>query len=70
MTTCLHARSGAQVNVTRVQESGAFVASVQIMCMDCRQRFSFTHLPRTDSLGKPCSSDDGLEARLPLSITD
>ncbi len=69
---CKHEEFSANVDVSRIQVSGAmrFVAGVTVWCMDCGQKFGFVGLPKVISIERPGTSATRLEASLPIEPID
>lgn len=64
--TCKHMSFHAQVNVTRLEDTGKFLAHITIKCDDCGKAFQFRGLqPGVDTDGARVSLD-GLEARIAI----
>ena len=64
---CKHEHFACNVDITRLSDSGQFLADVTIKCAQCSLPFSFNGLPfGLDMRGAACSPD-GLEARLSIS---
>ena len=65
-TPCAHENFSASVAVSRLVDTGRFIADVTIKCDQCGQPFQFIGLNPGVSTRDPMVSPDGLEARLPI----
>ena len=66
MAGCKHLNFNAKVGVTRLEDTGGFMAEITIHCTDCGLPFQFLGLePGIDSQGARVGVD-GLEARIAI----
>jgi len=64
---CKHEGFSATVEVTRLQDSGGFMASVRIVCDQCGTPMHFLGLPPGLNLQGAAVSIDGAEARFAIA---
>jgi hypothetical protein len=67
MSKCQHTRFSANVEVTRIEDIGRFMANVTVYCVECGTPFRFIGLPAGMDYNSPCVSVDALEARMPIA---
>ena len=63
---CKHESFAAEVDVSRLEDTGQFSADIRIKCEQCRLPFQFLGLPAGLDLKGAAMSPDGLEARLAI----
>lgn len=68
--TCAHRQFKANVDVSRLEDSGRFSADVRIMCADCGTPFRFLGLPCGLDLNGATVSADGEEARMAIGTAE
>lgn len=64
---CAHKNFSANVSVSRLEDSGRFMAEVTIHCSDCGEPFQFLGLEPGVHLGGARVSIDGLDACLAIA---
>lgn len=64
---CQHKNFSATVNVSRLEDSGRFMADIRVHCEECKQQFRFIGLPCGVDLNGASVSIDGTEARLAIA---
>jgi len=64
---CQHTNFHADVDVTRIEDTGQFTADVRIKCDDCKVPMRFLGLPAGLDLNGAAVSVDGTEARLSIA---
>lgn len=67
MNDCNHEDFRADVDVTRLEDSGRFQADVRIKCNQCGLPFRFIGLPAGLDLNGAATSADATEARLAIA---
>lgn len=67
MSECQHEDFLANVDVTRLEDSGRFAADVRIQCTQCETPFRFIGLPAGCDLNGAATSMDATEARLAIA---
>lgn len=67
MTSCVHPRFEAKVEVTRLEDVGRYTADVTVRCGMCYLPFQFLGLDAGSKPDGAAVSVDGLEARLAIS---
>jgi hypothetical protein len=67
---CPHENFLANVKVSRLEDSGRFVADVTIKCEKCGEPFRFLGLPCGVDLNGATVSADGTEARLAIGTAE
>jgi len=66
MSRCEHKDFEAQVDVNRLEDSGAFVADIRIKCKECGLPFEFPDIPVGLNSQEARVSVDSQELRLPI----
>ncbi len=66
MSDCNHADFEAQVDVTRLMDSGNYAADVSIKCAHCSKKFCFIGAPAGLSFVRPMVNVDGTQLRCPI----
>lgn len=64
---CEHKNFDAEVDVTRLEDSGRFQADVRIRCRDCGKPFRFIGLPAGLDLNGAATSVDATEGRFAIA---
>lgn len=67
MEKCEHRVFDAEVDVTRLEDTGRFTADVRIKCKHCGLPFRFIGLPAGCDLNGAATSVDATEARLAIA---
>lgn len=70
MNKCPHMNFSANVDVSRLETSGRFMADVRIKCTECGEPFRFLGLPAGIDLDGAAVSVDGFEARLAIGTRE
>lgn len=65
--TCKHFDFFAQVNVARLEDSGRFMAEIEIHCTECGEKFQFLGLEPGLNLNGAAVSIDGLQANVAIA---
>lgn len=65
--TCEHKDFAASVTVSRLEDTGGFAADITVTCAECQVPFQFLGLPGGLHPGKPTTSVDCTEARMPIA---
>jgi hypothetical protein len=55
------------VKMTRMEDSGKFVAEISVSCALCETKFRFLGVPAGISFDRPMVSVDGTELRAPMA---
>jgi hypothetical protein len=63
---CQHLNFTAQVAVARVEDIGAFVAEIQVRCVECDEPFRFKGVGAGFSYDRPTVAIDGLTLHAPI----
>jgi hypothetical protein len=67
---CAHEQFDALVTVSRLEDSGRFMADVRVNCSQCGEPFRFLGLPTGLDLNSASVSVDGEEARLAIGTRE
>lgn len=67
---CPHENFHAQVNVTRISDSGRFMADITIKCVACGEPFRFLGLPAGMDPNGAAVSVDGTEMRVAIGTAE
>lgn len=67
---CAHENFEASVEVSRLADSGRFMADVRVKCSQCGEPFRFLGLPTGLDLNGASVSVDGEEARLAIGTRE
>ena len=66
MKDCCHEQFRADVKVARLEDSGKFMAEIQVRCVQCDEPFRFVGLRAGVSFERPMVSIDELELHAPI----
>lgn len=66
MMDCAHEEFHTDVKVTRLEDSGKFIAEIQVKCLQCNEPFRFVGLPAGLAFDRPTVSIDELELHAPI----
>jgi hypothetical protein len=67
---CEHKNFRAEVDVNRLEDSGAFMADIRIFCTECDLPFVFRGIEAGLSFEKPMASITGQELHAPIHPKD
>lgn len=70
MAECSHEVFFCTVDITRMKDTGQFMADVRVVCNQCKMPFRFLGLPAGLDFNGAAVSVDALEARLAIAPRD